>query len=406
MKLIFVGLMYNPHEKSAIREKTISGFQEPADTFQWSFVNGLLKNEYFDKIKIINVVPTGTYPNKYKEVFTKSKTWSYLNNSCFQIGSINLPFIKQIQRYIALRKQVACELANSDENTQIIFYSLYPLFISLAKFIKKAKYNASISIIVPDLPSKFGIMPNGLVGKLFSQLEGIFVLKRMKYFDHFVLLTEQMLNPLSITHKSHVVIEGLLDTELTTIELEFANKNIKSILYSGSLNCEFGVCDLISAFELIDDRSIELWICGSGDCEDFVKNISNSDKRIKYFGQLDRIDLIALQSKAYLLVNPRNNEGEYVKYSFPSKTMEYIYSGKPTIMHRLSCIPKEYNNHLYFFENSSIESIMNGIIELLRIEPSRYIEEGIKNRKWIIENKLSDKQTMKFIDLIRSGNQE
>ena len=44
MKLIFVGLMYNPFDKELIKTKTINGFQESADTFQWSFINGLISD--------------------------------------------------------------------------------------------------------------------------------------------------------------------------------------------------------------------------------------------------------------------------------------------------------------------------------------------------------------------------
>lgn len=406
MKLIFIGLMYNPYDKESVKNRTKSGFQESADTFQWSFLNGLIKNKYFEDIKIFNVVPTGTYPLNYRDLNTESKKWSYLEFSCSQIGCTNFPILKQLQRYRMLKKQITKELNNHNEDIQIVFYSLYPLFVLLAKYIKKINSKINISVIVPDLPSKFGIMPGNPIKKALANLEGWYVLNRINNFDSFVLLTKHMLEPLEIKHESYVIIEGLFDPLLTKSELVNEYSSVKPILYSGSLNKEFGIYNLVCAFNLIEDESIELWICGSGDCEEFIERSSSLNNRIKYFGQVNRNDLILMQSKAYILVNPRTNDNEYVKYSFPSKTMEYIYSGRPTIMYKLSCLPEEYFEHVYFFEHNDIESIKKGILEVLKENPKELKEFGEYNREWIILNKSAEKQTLKFINLIKNGNQK
>lgn len=402
MKLIFVGLMYNPFDKELIKTKTINGFQESADTFQWSFINGLIKNNYFDDIKIFNVVPTGTYPMNYKEVLTKSKKWSYLNFSCFQIGCINFPIVKQLHRYFVLKGSIKKELKQNIKNDKyhIVFYSLYPIFVSLVKYIKKKYPKISISVIVPDLPSKFGIIPKNPIKRILSNIEGRYVISNIELFDINVLLTKHMLVPLQIRHQSYVIIEGLFDPLITNSELKSDNSEKNAILYSGSLNKEFGLYNLIEAFKLIDKTNIELWICGSGDCAEYIIEASKTDTRIKFFGQINRNDLITMQSNAFMLVNPRSNNNEYVKYSFPSKTMEYIYSGRPSIMHKLSCLPDEYFEHLYFFENDNLESIKEGITKLLQMDSSKLYQQGLRNRYWILENKSSEKQTKKLIDLI------
>mgnify|MGYP003303651866 CR=1 FL=1 len=43
-----------------------------------------------------------------------------------------------------------------------------------------------------------------------------------------------------------------------------------------------------------------------------------------FTGKIDRSQVLALQRSATVLVNPRRNNEEYTKYSFPSKTMEYL----------------------------------------------------------------------------------
>ena len=63
--------------------------------------------------------------------------------------------------------------------------------------------------------------------------------------------------------------------------------------------------------------------------------------RIEFLGMLPRTDVLELQSKATILVNPRQPVGDFTKYSFPSKTIEYMASGTPLLMYKLPGIPEE-----------------------------------------------------------------
>ena len=51
--------------------------------------------------------------------------------------------------------------------------------------------------------------------------------------------------------------------------------------------------------------------------------------------------------RADVLVNPRPNEGEYTKYSFPSKNIEYLLSGNPVVGYMLSGMPEDYRRFVY-----------------------------------------------------------
>lgn len=39
--------------------------------------------------------------------------------------------------------------------------------------------------------------------------------------------------------------------------------------------------------------------------------------------------VLKAQSESEILVNPRNDNNEFTKYSFPSKVIEYLGSGTP-----------------------------------------------------------------------------
>lgn len=97
--------------------------------------------------------------------------------------------------------------------------------------------------------------------------------------------------------------------------------------------------NLIDAFQQIKDPNYELRICGVGDSEDAIKAAAQKDERIHFWGKLPREQVLEWQSKATVLVNPRQNNEEFTKYSFPSKTMEYLSSGVPLVAYKLDGIP-------------------------------------------------------------------
>lgn len=134
-------------------------------------------------------------------------------------------------------------------------------------------------------------------------------------------------------------------------------KRKKTILYTGKLDARFGIRDLIEAFKRIDDEEFSLWICGLGLDQAFVEDAVKSDSRIKYWGIMEQKRIFEMQREATLLVNPRNGEAEYTKYSFPSKTMEYMASGTPTVMYKLPGLPVDYEEHLVLNSDNSQEAV-------------------------------------------------
>ena len=74
-----------------------------------------------------------------------------------------------------------------------------------------------------------------------------------------------------------------------------------------------------------------------------------------------------MQHKATILVNPRTSEGEFTKYSFPSKTMEYLLAGRCVVVNRLPGIPEEYYQYVYTPQNESVEALAECLTNVLDI---------------------------------------
>lgn len=115
---------------------------------------------------------------------------------------------------------------------------------------------------------------------------------------------------------------------------------------------------------------------------------------------LQKEEVRLLQVRATLLVNPRHSNEEFTKYSFPSKTMEYLASGTSTLMCKLPAIPEEYFEYLYFFDDESIEGYARKIVEICNMDPEMLRVRGEKAREFILKEKNCYSQAKRIFDMV------
>jgi hypothetical protein len=74
---------------------------------------------------------------------------------------------------------------------------------------------------------------------------------------------------------------------------------------------------------------------------------------------------------ADILVNPRPNNEIYTRYSFPSKNIEYLLSGKVVLGYKLDGMPDCYKQFMVIVKEDSQDAIMNmhnALVSSLNIE--------------------------------------
>lgn len=388
--MIFLGCMYNNKDKEEILKNSKTGVSNAGNAFQTLLIDGFIKNNVKD-LDILTVLPVGCWPKHYKHLFLKDKKNYYDNcRSSFEIGSINLPILKQLQRRRKIKKYI--KQFKTPQN--IIICSPTPYFL---KAFKNLKIKHNITLIVTDLPEYYDLSSKkqSLLRKCYAKS----MYGNLKYVDKFIILTEQMKNPLNIGTRPYLVIEGICSSQNTN-DKDQKNSAIKTILYSGILNFKFGIKTLLDAFSLIKNENYRLVICGSGEAEKEIIKRSQYDKRIDFKGYIDRDLVLKLQSQATVLVNPRTNEGEYVKYSFPSKTMEYLASGTPLIMYKLDGVPNEYDKYINYVDGNTTEDLKNKIVEICELRAEEQIKIGNKGKEFVLNNKNNIIQTKKILDFI------
>jgi len=79
-----------------------------------------------------------------------------------------------------------------------------------------------------------------------------------------------------------------------------------------------------------------------------------------------------------------------------------MLSGKPVLMYKLDSIPDEYDPYLYYVEGNLSSDIANKIIEICEKPQSELDSFGLKARQFVLENKNSQVQAKKIVDMIEN----
>ena len=382
---VFVGFLFDEDTEQILLKTSRTGVSTASNQYQMGFLSGFSR-----PMQILTTLSVGAFPKGNKKLFFGKKVKETRFGEVTYLPFINFFGIKEFMFCRGLQKTLS-EIIESQEKTNLYIYSLYMPSLKVAsKLKKKYKEKVNLCMIVPDLPGQYGLVRKGIRGRK-DRGE---VKKKMSLpncADRFVFLTEAMKD--LFDPKPYTVIEGFLPT----CEFDYTNERIpKSALYTGSLNRAYGFGTLLEAFSQIPDPDAQLWICGVGDMESAVKEATQKDPRIQFKGFLPKKEIAELQTKCDVLVNPRTDEGEYTKYSFPSKTMEYILSGSKVVMYRLSGIVEEYYRYIRTIEAPGPVAMAEAL-KAAWADTDFYETRSQDQITWIRENKKSKAMVEKLL---------
>jgi len=318
-----------------------------------------------------------------------SKLVRKIGNYCIRyLFTLNIPIIKNILRIFQSFFVVLFSKLDSISIMDIYAQSLC-IGVCIASIIRRKPYYC----VVTDLPEYVGAIGVEIkVSKIMS-----FIINKS---SGYVLLTEQMTERLPAKNKKYVIIEGLVPAVKNSEEQSY-NKSLNDktiVMYAGSLHKEFGIEHLIEAFLSIHKDNEELHLFGNGNYVPFIKQIAELNKSIIYHGVCPNNEILDFERKSTLLVNPRSSKGEYTKYSFPSKVIEYFSSGTPVLMAKLPGIPEDYYQYCLTFDDHHPEGLQKSLRQALNMDNNSLSDLGLNARKFVLENKNNYIQAKKVIE--------
>jgi glycosyltransferase involved in cell wall biosynthesis len=350
--------------------------------FYWKFFKGIktsrLKESNF---YVISTRPIAEFPT-CKIRFVKSKTWKTDYGDLHEIFFVNYPVIRIFTVFISCILQgIKWGVSTKNRNKRaIIADSTVPYL--LTGYILSRLYKIPLIGIMTDPPNMhYKISWESSFKTKFRKLNGQIINFLFKKLSAVIALTKGLVDKYC-SGKENLIIEGIIDSIETDDGQNISNTDKFVLLYSGSLSRVYGILELIKAFMRLPFNDIELWIFGKGDIENKIAEFAKKDNRLKYFGFLENSKVKHYQKIASLLVNPRPINLPDANYSFPSKILEYMQSGTPTLLTRLPGIPKEYDQYVFYTKGSEEHSFEEKIREIYFIERGELRSFGQKAKNF------------------------
>lgn len=374
---------------SAIKFKSVCGMREkntlePQQKFFRLFIEGLGKNEECN-VTVLSALPISAstvkkYIFKYQnEITDDGVEYHYL------------PFINgKFSRYLSLMMsswsyaEKWCQ-QNRGKEAAVIIDPLIPVIAIPSRKVAQ-KNDIKVAAVVTDLPNLTTNMKERKESSIKQKCMMLY--QRMsasdiQEYDYYIPLTESINDEINARNKPYCIVEGFADS--TDDKISEIHENY--IMYAGGVYAKYGVKALVEGFIQLNRKDIELFIFGEGTYVEELIKICEQNRNIKYMGCVSSEEVVEYEKRALLLVNPRPTDEDFAKYSFPSKTMEYLLSGTAVVSTRLLGIPEEYWKYMYRFDGYTSQDIRNKLSEILSQPRESIIRKGVEGHIFVIQNK-------------------
>lgn len=392
--LIFLGGIFTAKQHQFIENNSRGVVQNAADALQKKILMGLIQT-YPASVTVLNLPFVGSYPRFFNlQTFPASRGEFFHSAPVVGQSFLNMRFIKSLSRLTSSFSGLLKTTLSRD--AVVLIYSAHMPFLAAALVYRLIFRRIRICLILPDFPEFMS--EGGWKYRAAKWVEARMFYAAARYVDRFVLLTRFMAERLKLENDRFTVVEGIASPSVH-VPLA-ASGPLRTFLYTGTLAARYGINELVAAFHAMSYRETELWICGEGDSRERVAAAAAEDPRIKFFGQVSRERAEELQRQAIILVNPRPPGGEFTKYSFPSKTMEYLAAGRPVVMHKLAGIPEEYFRFIINPDTADVRGLAAAMDRTASLSEDELASMGAAGREFVLTQKNTEAQGRKISDLL------
>lgn len=347
-----------------------------------------------DFVHAISALPVNRH--NYQPKYTPAELLTKDACSYHHMAAINIPLLNNLVNFLQAFWLVG-KLSKNARKESLVVCDILKFSIASGALLACRLFGLPCIGLVTDVPQKRPTQ-GSLVYRMIDSLR----YGQLQAYDSYVFLTEQMNQLINQEAKPYLVIEGAVDQEMGRVENTLEGKASPRIcLYSGSIHRVYGIASLVEGFLKADLPNVELWIYGDGDYREALEEICRLHPRVRYFGVVPNSEVVKIQVKATLLINPRPPVGEYTLYSFPSKNMEYLVSGTPVLAAMLPGMPKAYGDYIFELKDCSAQGICQALTDVFSRSDRDLFEKGKKAKEFVLREKNNCFQGQKILRLAR-----
>lgn len=336
-------------------------------TFAWSLVGAL--REAGVGVTLISSSPVSDYPRMPRVLFRGGPIAADGVHGR-SLGFVNLLGAKHVTRFLNCLWSGTRALRRWRPQVLLIHgvHSPHLWFGVLARRLAGVR-----AVVVLTDPPGVVLPSDGPVARTLKSLDVRLVRAALSSMDGVIALTAALARDYA-PRAPRLVLEGISDTRPEQPHAQRRGGTGTTLLYAGGLSASYGVDRLVEAVKGIDRPGLRLRTLGKGELAGWID--AEADPRIAPAEFLPRAEVLAAYRSADLLVQPRPVDQDFVRYSFPSKLLEYLASGTPVLTTRLSGIPGDYEGHVGWIDDDSTEGIRAAIAAALDTPRDELIERG------------------------------
>lgn len=397
MRILVITNSCSEKEYQAVCQMRNRMLIDPQQKFFRLFIEGLGKVPACD-VDVLSALPVSSSTVKkrlfpyYEEIINDGVRYCYL-------PFLNGRFLRYISLWFAAGHYTRkwCR-KHKKEKKMVIVDPLIPVIAIPGRKIAQ-KSTVKVAAIVTDIPTLCTDMKarkeSGFKKKCLSLYQSV-ANSDLQAYDYYIPLTESINDVANISNRPYCVVEGFADGEDTQVSYV----HDPYIMYAGGVYEKYGVKALVDAFLALERKNIELYIFGEGSYVEELKKVSEKHPRVRYMGCVSPEEAVYYEKRALLLVNPRPTDEEFAKYSFPSKTMEYLLSGTAVASTKLPGIPQEYFQHMYALDGYTPDEIRKSLDAILAQTDEEICAKGQDGHAFVMKEKNNRVMAQKIYDFL------
>jgi glycosyltransferase involved in cell wall biosynthesis len=156
------------------------------------------------------------------------------------------------------------------------------------------------------------------------------------------------------------------------------------IFFSGALYERYGVESMIHAYLQLKPKNMDLLIAGFGPVAQRIEQLSQQHRQIKFLGLLHPTLTRKYQAGAYVNLNPRPLDVDLDQVAIPSKVLDYISSGAPTLTTRHPWIETQFGDRIDYIDDTSVDGIRIALKRFLLADYGLAQTKAIKAKNFVL----------------------
>lgn len=290
----------------------------------------------------------------------------------------NRKFEKKIFGYV----KAWCEKNKEYEKSVIVVNS--PLFVTRPLVKLKKKYSLSLFSITVDLPrlNKSKNIKNAILN-FYNRSVFRAGHRTLSSFDGLIGVNENTKKALNLLLPFHKMLIGI--DSIPQLDESVAPIAPYKVAFAGTLIDYNGIEPLMDAVASLDKGLFELHIFGYGPLEKKVTEYCGEYDNFYFHGQIPNSEMMSVLTSMDILVNPRVVNLDISDYTFPSKIVEYLSTGKAVITTRFSSMPPEYEEFVFAIEQATPSLIAQKLMEIVSLDKEELSKRSSLAREFVCE---------------------